>query len=74
MGTSRSSADDPRLIVGGGCSGHAFKHTSGIGEIIAQIACGERPFIDVDFVDPNRFLRNSDRAPAYRPRYIASRA
>ncbi len=66
--------DDQRLIVGGGCSGHAFKHASGIGEIIAQIACSEGPFINLDFVDPNRFLRSSDRGTAYRPRYITSEA
>ncbi|KLK89667.1 hypothetical protein AA309_29950 [Microvirga vignae] len=66
--------DDPRLIVGGGCSGHAFKHASGIGELIAQIACGEEPFVDLAFVDPNRFLRGQDRGLAYRPRYIESRA
>src|SRR4051794_26605439 len=47
---------DPRLVVGGGCSGHAFKHASGIGEVLAQIACDEPPLIDLDFVDPNRFL------------------
>lgn len=47
---------DPRLIVGGGCSGHAFKHASGIGELIAQIACDEPTLIDASFVDPNRFL------------------
>jgi len=66
--------DDPRLIVGGGCSGHAFKHASGIGEIIAQIACSEEPFVNLDFVDPNRFFRSSDRGTAYRPRYITSEA
>lgn len=47
---------DARLIVGGGCSGHAFKHASGIGEVIAQIALGEKPLVDLSFVDPNRFL------------------
>ena len=47
---------DPRLIVGGGCSGHAFKHASGIGELIAQIACNEKTLVDTAFVDPNRFL------------------
>jgi sarcosine oxidase len=48
--------DDARLVVGGGCSGHAFKHASGIGEVIAQITCGEPTLIDTGFVDPNRFL------------------
>ncbi len=48
---------DSRLIVGGGGSGHAFKHASGIGELIAQIACAEPTLIPTDFIDPNRFLR-----------------
>lgn len=47
---------DSRLIVGGGCSGHAFKHAAGIGELIAQIACNEPTLISTDFIDPNRFL------------------
>jgi sarcosine oxidase len=47
---------DRRLVVGGGCSGHAFKHASGIGELLAQIVCDETPLVDTDFVDPNRFL------------------
>jgi len=48
--------NDPRLIVGGGGSGHAFKHAAGIGELIAQIACDEPTLVPTDFVDPNRFL------------------
>ena len=48
--------DDPRLVVGGGCSGHAFKHATGIGELLAQLTCGEKPLVDTDFVNPNRFL------------------
>lgn len=47
---------NPRLVVAGGCSGHAFKHATGIGETLARIACDESPFVDLDFVDPNRFL------------------
>ncbi|MEQ7124301.1 N-methyl-L-tryptophan oxidase [Actinopolymorpha sp. B11F2] len=48
---------DPRLVVGGGGSGHAFKHATGIGELLARIACDEAPFVELDVVDPNRFLR-----------------
>ena len=48
--------DDPRLVVGGGCSGHAFKHAPGIGELLAQLTCGEKTLVDTDFVNPNRFL------------------
>lgn len=47
---------DPRLLVGGGDSGHAFKHAAGIGEALAQMAVGEETFTDLSFTDPNRFL------------------
>jgi sarcosine oxidase len=46
---------DRRLVVGGGCSGHGFKHATGIGEVLADIVCGRRPGIDIAFADPNRF-------------------
>jgi sarcosine oxidase len=52
---------DPRLIVGGGGSVHAFKHAAGIGELIAQIATGEPTLVPTDFVDPNRFLSSGMR-------------
>jgi sarcosine oxidase len=47
---------DPRLVVGGGDSGHAFKHSTGIGETLARMVCDEDGFLDLDVVDPNRFL------------------
>lgn len=47
--------NDPRLIIGGGCSGHGFKHATGIGELLAQLATREAPYLDAAFVDPNRF-------------------
>lgn len=46
---------DDRLVVGGGDSGHAFKHAPGIGELIAQIVTGEGTYVDTAFVDPDRF-------------------
>lgn len=48
-------AVEPRLIAAGGDSGHAFKHATGIGEYLAQLAVGERPYVDLGFTDPNRF-------------------
>lgn len=48
-------ASEPRLIVAGGDSGHAFKHATGIGEYLAQIALGNTPFVDLAYTDPNRF-------------------
>lgn len=46
---------DARLLIGGGDSGHAFKHAPGIGELIAQLAVGETPYVDPSFVNPDRF-------------------
>jgi sarcosine oxidase len=46
---------DPRLVVGGGDSGHAFKHAAGIGELIAQIVTGDATYVDAAFLDPDRF-------------------
>lgn len=45
----------PRLLVGGGCSGHGFKHATGIGEVLAALTVGDKPPVDVDFTDPDRF-------------------
>ncbi|MBE8517348.1 N-methyl-L-tryptophan oxidase [Amycolatopsis sp. H6(2020)] len=46
---------DRRLVVGGGCSGHGFKHATGIGEVLADLVCGREPGVDVGFADPDRF-------------------
>lgn len=45
---------DQRLVIGGGCSGHGFKHATGIGEVLAETVLGKetRP---MPFADPNRF-------------------
>lgn len=47
---------DRRLIVGGGCSGHGFKHASGIGEVLADLVLDREPAFDLSYADPNRFL------------------
>ncbi|WP_395244166.1 N-methyl-L-tryptophan oxidase [Agromyces sp. MMS24-K17] len=46
---------DPRVFVGGGCSGHSFKHASALGELVAQAVAGEPAFTDASFLDPRRF-------------------
>jgi sarcosine oxidase len=45
-----------RVVVAGGDSGHGFKHAAGIGELLAQIVTGERPYCATGFLDPARFL------------------
>lgn len=47
---------DPRLVVGGGCNGHGFKHATGIGDLLTDIVLGKEPSCPVPFTDPNRFL------------------
>jgi sarcosine oxidase len=46
---------EPRIVVAGGDSGHGFKHAAGLGELLAQIVTGERPYCAADFLDPARF-------------------
>jgi sarcosine oxidase len=46
---------DPRLTIGGGDSGHAFKHAAGLGEVLTDIVLGRTPRVLLDFADPNRF-------------------
>ena len=48
-------ASEPRIIVAGGDSGHGFKHSAGLGELLAQIVAGERPYCATGFLDPARF-------------------
>ena len=33
--------DHDRIIVASPCSGHGFKHSAGIGDVLAQMALGE---------------------------------
>ena len=47
--------DQPRVVVAGGDSGHGFKHCAGIGELVAQIVAGQRPYCAADFMDPARY-------------------
>lgn len=46
---------DERIVIGGGCSGHSFKHASALGELVAQSIAGEPHFTDASFLDPRRF-------------------
>jgi sarcosine oxidase len=48
-------ASEPRVVVAGGDSGHGFKHAAGVGELLAQVVTGERPYCATDFLDPARF-------------------
>jgi sarcosine oxidase len=45
----------PQVVVAGGDSGHGFKHSAGVGELLAQIVTGQRPYCATNFLDPARF-------------------
>jgi sarcosine oxidase len=51
---------DSRVVVAGGDSGHGFKHSAGIGELLAQTVAGEQPYCDASFLDPARFASLTD--------------
>jgi len=44
-----------RVVVAGGDSGHGFKHSAGLGELLAQQVTGETPYTEAAFIDPRRF-------------------
>ena len=35
----------PHVILASPCSGHGFKHSAAIGEMLAQMALGEQPTV-----------------------------
>lgn len=46
---------DPRVVVAGGCCSHGFKHSLGIGEVLADLVQGKEPAVPLGFTDPDRF-------------------
>jgi sarcosine oxidase len=47
----------PQIVVASPCSGHGFKFSPAIGEIIAQMVHGKRPQFDLDLFKLSRFSR-----------------
>jgi sarcosine oxidase len=43
------------VVIGCGFSGHGFKFTPVLGEVLADLATGQRPSYDVSMFDPRRF-------------------
>ncbi len=39
--------DQPNIILASPCSGHGFKHSAAIGEVLAQMALGQAPPVDL---------------------------
>jgi sarcosine oxidase len=49
------------VLIVSACSGHGFKFTSVVGEIVARLARGEPPGFDLAPFDPGRFARATPR-------------
>jgi sarcosine oxidase len=47
----------PNVVVVSACSGHGFKFTSVIGELVDRLVRGEPPGYDLTWFDPGRFSR-----------------
>ena len=48
--------DSDRVIIASPCSGHGFKHSAAIGELLADIATGTAPRIDLSLFSLARFF------------------
>lgn len=48
--------DSDRVIIASPCSGHGFKHSAAIGELLADISTGTAPRIDLSPFSLSRFL------------------
>jgi sarcosine oxidase len=53
---------DERLIIAAGDNSQGFKHATGIGEVLAEMAVGQPPTVAVDFTNPDRFDRREEGA------------
>lgn len=47
----------PNVVVASPCSGHGFKFASAVGEVLAQLACDEKPPLDLGLFAFDRLLK-----------------
>jgi sarcosine oxidase len=48
-----------QVVLAGGGSGHGFKFTTIVGEIVAELVAGEAPSLDIGLLQPQRFARKT---------------
>jgi glycine/D-amino acid oxidase-like deaminating enzyme len=61
-----TSTKIPGLVIGTGFSGHGFGLAPGAGEVLADLAMGRTPDIDVTPFRLSRFFDGSRTLPGYR--------
>lgn len=52
--------DYPNVIIASPCSGHGFKHSAAIGEVLAQMAIDGKSEIDISSFTFKRFNKSTD--------------
>jgi 4-methylaminobutanoate oxidase (formaldehyde-forming) len=60
-----ASAAIAGLLVATGCNGSGITYSAGVGRLIAELICGETPFIDASRLDPARALQIDPFAPVF---------
>jgi sarcosine oxidase, subunit beta len=53
------------LLVATGCNGSGISYSAGVGRLIAELICGETPYIDGSRLDPARALQLDPFAPVF---------
>jgi sarcosine oxidase len=53
--------EEPRVTIVSACSGHGFKFASVIGEVVANLATGQKVDYDLAFVSPSRLWAKKGR-------------
>ena len=48
----------PQVIIASPCSGHGFKHSAAIGEVLAEVVSGRKSKIDISSFGIDRLTRN----------------
>jgi 4-methylaminobutanoate oxidase (formaldehyde-forming) len=49
-----SSSNISGLLVASGCNGSGITYSAGVGRLIAELICGDAPFVDATRLDPER--------------------
>ena len=50
--------EHPQVIIASACSGHGFKHSAAIGEVLAELAINGKSKIDISKFSISRFGRS----------------
>ncbi|GAA4031744.1 FAD-dependent oxidoreductase [Actimicrobium antarcticum] len=53
------------LLVASGCNGSGITYSAGVGRLIAELICGDTPFVDARRLDPARALQIDPFDPAF---------